>query len=145
MSPYRLWLLFESVRGAPYELGAKWPLGAPPEDVRTRAVDCSGFIRWLIHAAGGPELPHGSYNQWQYVRDVLQWRPVNYADLRYTVQDGGRAFIAFKAPGRKRHGHVWVVYRGATMESYAKGGVWSRGYAQLARSASACYEIPCER
>lgn len=135
-----------------YRLGAKWDLRLGLNDILRDQppVDCSGYVRWLLYKAG-LWLPDGSQTQWAYVRDVLQWRAVEYKNLRYTEADPTRLFIAFKkrvyrAGQLSAHGHVWLVHAGATIES-ASGlkGVGSRPWRHLYGMASACYEVPVAR
>lgn len=145
----RLKLLYDRVQGSPYKLGAKWPLGADSAEVRGTPVDCSGFVRWLLHRSG-VHLPDGSQQQLAYVRDVLEWRPVEYDNLRYTVNDPMRLFIAFRkdrrdARGHYRYGHVWLVRKGKTIECYSRVGVGSLPWQRRKAIADACYEVPVRR
>ena len=141
VDPLKVLVMFRAVEGSPYRLGAKWPLGAPPSRVKGTPVDCSGFLRWLLYECG-LDLPDGSANQREYVENVLKWRKIPYADLHWTVADGGRLFVAFKSPTKSGHGHVWLVNAGHSMESCSSGGVCRRPWKRLERYASACFEVP---
>lgn len=54
--------------GAPYFLGAKWPLD---KTAPQGPIDCSGFVRWLYKQASGILVPDGSYHQYDASEPVL--------------------------------------------------------------------------
>ena len=125
-----------------YKLGAKAPsLSASSSDIH--AIDCSGWVRWVLHRSG-ITLPDGSQQQWAHVRDVLGWRKVPYSNMRYAENDPKRLFIAFKRATKSKHGHVWLICCGYTMESYGGNGVGARWWSSvsLVRAVEACYEVP---
>lgn len=137
--------IFNRTRGrVRYKLGAKPALGLAPDKVTVS--DCSGYMRYIFDQCG-LWLPDGSYSQYMYIRDRLRWPMVVYNNLKYTVGDPHRLFIAFKMPvqrpdGTLSHGHVWCVYMGNTIECYSPRGVGSRRYTALAKIVDRCFEVP---
>lgn len=111
--------------GNQYGLGDKVPIGADSSDVRGEDVDCSGYVRWLLHRATGEvfDIKDGSWIQHDFVKEIgFKRSTVQNATLSDNVLR-----IAFLAPGRiGRIGHVALILNGRTLESHSGTGPDSR-------------------
>lgn len=124
-----------------YALGAKAKhLNCLPAEIK--AIDCSGFVRYLIHQLTGAILPDGSYHQHDWCKK--QGLP----KAKYSPDAGGQdqiLRIAFITPS-KHHpvGHVWLVLNGSTLESHGHTvGPDSRPWntSVLRKHVGDCYEL----
>jgi cell wall-associated NlpC family hydrolase len=126
-----------------YQWGGKPSPLIPPEHLT--GCDCSGFVRYLLLRNSNAEIPDGSANQHEWA--AAHCKPIaNYQDLRYTVHDAGRLFIAFEYPPRPI-GHVWLVCSGHAIECHGPGGHVMRNWrlwndAILSRIETGCFELP---
>lgn len=138
----KLKLVFDKCKGrVKYKLGAKVPLGVDTNDIQR--IDCSGWSRYHLHRASGVEMPDGSQVQLGWARKNLR-KLASYSDVQYAKDDGSRLFIAFLSPkpGDDWPRHVWFVYMGKTMESYATGGVNSRAWnSRVLMGCKECFEV----
>lgn len=137
-----------------YSLGAKAPsLDAPLKSIR--AIDCSGYVRLLLHQASGSVwvLPDGSVQQREWAAKAGLHKLAQYADVEYAAEDGSRLFLCFLAPGaihKGAAGHVWLCLSDGhamrTIESRGGKGPSSRAWdsAVLAQHCSAAWELPAE-
>jgi cell wall-associated NlpC family hydrolase len=147
MTPIDLSVLeatFRSMAGrVRYLMGAKAP-SIDCDPARITRLDCSGWVRYAIHRAGGPTLPDGSVQQREWAVAHGLRRLAHYSDVHYTADDPDRLFLCFLAPNAGKAGHVWLVRAGRTMESCGGRGVCSRSWdtAVLALNADAAYELP---
>lgn len=118
-----------------YELGAKARFGAKPLRDFTK-IDCSGFVRWLIHMASGVRMPDGSWNQrvWCQKQGFKQNPYKSVAGLK-----DNRLRIAFIDPTKGKSGHVWLIINGKTIESYGGHGVGRRRWNSLGLYLKAKY------
>ncbi len=143
-------------QGIRYGLGSKAPsLSSPVHTIP--AIDCSGYVRWLLFQASGGtlKLPDGSQNQraWaeQNLREIGSYR--NAA----AYMTGTRLFIAFIRPhhnGCGAVGHVWLLLDGdngagvaaETVESCGGRGVCSRPWntGTLLREVYSVFELETE-
>lgn len=129
-----------------YRLGAK--ARASQQTGEIEEIDCSGYVRYLMQRCGVPDFPDGTWAQSRWLAKS-DWASKRYNDLRYTVNDPTRLFVAgfteySDARGRRRHGHIWLVHQGRTLESYGGVGVGSRSWSHptLKRLVKFCYEVP---
>ena len=99
-----------------YKLGAKISLGADSSTIK--AIDCSGYVRWLLYRISGHDIGDGSWNQ-RRVIDEDGFQHCNYADC---AKMDDKLRIAFINPSDGKAGHVWLVINGMTLESYSKNG-----------------------
>jgi hypothetical protein len=103
-----------------YELGAKvWRLGrTQPEQIH--ALDCSGFIEYVLYWTTDPHvnIPSGSSNQESWCRTHLT--EGDYATDAPRID--GILRIAFRHRTRRRVGHVWFILNGSSLESTERGG-----------------------
>ena len=99
-----------------YKLGAKCKIDADSSEIK--AIDCSGFVRWLIYRISGFDIDDGSWIQRRYL-DTMGFTYCNYADCA-KLDDKLR--IAFINPEDGKAGHVWLVVNGMTIESYGHNG-----------------------
>jgi cell wall-associated NlpC family hydrolase len=135
--------VFRNMRGRVlYDFGGK----AADLDMDSHGIediDCSGFVRFALHRAGGPTLPDGSVNQHAWCEEHALYQVEKYSDLRHTVKDKSRLFICFIPPKGRKAGHVWLVRGGFTYESHGGVGVdarkWNTGV--LYRNCTAVYEL----
>lgn len=123
-----------------YKLGAKCALDADSASIKQ--IDCSGVVRWWLHRAAGIQLPDGSQQQLAWARANLR-KLEKYSDVQYAAGDDSRLFIAFLSPkpGKAWPRHVWLVWKGKTMESYGGHGVGGRPWNHFARSCKDCFEV----
>lgn len=124
-----------------YSLGAKAPhLNCSPSEIT--AIDCSGFVRYLIYQLTGMTIRDGSYNQHDWC--IAQRLPQAEYDDDASSSDCILR-IAFIVPSRQHHiGHVWLILNGMTLESHGhtKGPdrrPWSTRV--LLDDVDACYEL----
>ena len=111
--------------GNQYGLGDKVPIGADSSEVQDEDVDCSGYVRWILHRATNEvfDIKDGSYIQHDYVKKI--------GFKKSTVANGTLADdvlrIAFLPPGRiGKIGHVALILNGKTIESHSGTGPDSR-------------------
>jgi hypothetical protein len=111
--------------GNQYGLGAKVPLDTDSTDMPGLAVDCSGYVRWLIYKAtkGTVVMPDGSWIQHEWIRDRgFKKSSVDAANLR-----DGAVRIAFLSPQDGGGiGHVALILNDSTLESHGGTGPDSR-------------------
>jgi len=106
-----------------YKLGAKAPhLGC--DSAKISHLDCSGFVRYLIHRISGFVIPDGSANQLAWV--AAQGFKQSTYDANGAGLCDNRLRIAFIGAYRGKVGHVWLVLNGQTIESYGGRGVGRR-------------------
>jgi len=141
--------VFHNMEGrVTYSLGGKaQSLDEDSHDID--AIDCSGFVRYAVAKATNEQvvMPDGSFIQHEWCEQSGLHKLGQYSDVQYAKGDPHRLFVGFIAPHEGHPGHVWLVYKGQTLESHGGGaGVDSRPWdtAILANSACACYELPCE-
>ena len=124
-----------------YELGAKAPaLSCKPEQIN--AIDCSGFVRWLIYNAthGQVTMPDGSQNQLAFCRKS-DYKSTDYDN---TSLLDNRLRIAFMSPahGQQWPRHVWLIINGQTIESYGGHGPGRRTWNNhILKPVSACFVL----
>lgn len=119
IQPWKALALTKSLQdaGVSYQLGAKAnPLSAQAGEFD--AIDCSGFVRWLIFHATGQEIPDGSVHQhdWAIQHGCKQ---STFADAH---SDDDLIRIAFLVPAGGKPGHVVLILNGYTMESHGGAG-----------------------
>lgn len=107
--------------GNQYEFGGKVEIDADTAEVRAEGVDCSGYVRWLVHRAtgGAVTMPDGSAVQHEWVRDAgFKASSVPAARLL-----DGVVRIAFLSPTAGGGiGHVALIRNGLTFESHGGAG-----------------------
>lgn len=114
--------------GNQYEFGGKVDLDADSAEVRAEGVDCSGYVRWLIHRAtnGAVTMPDGSWVQHEWVQEA-GFKPSTIASAQLL---DGYLRIAFMSPRRGGGiGHVALILDGQTMESHGGAGPNRRKWA----------------
>jgi len=124
-----------------YLLGAKVPLDFKSEQIKK--IDCSGWVRWLIHLICGIKLPDGSQNQLSYCKSHFR-QLAKYSDVLYAAEDSSRLFIAFLSPkpGQEWPRHVWLIWKGRTVESAGGKGVCQRDWnTGILKNCVACFEV----
>ena len=120
-----------------YQMGGKVKLSAEPSDIK--AIDCSGFTRYLINrVTDGQVTPvDGSdeQNAWCKKHKLLAQTYSHVAGL-----SDGCLRIAFMP---RPHGHVWLVMDGMTIESHGGKGPHRRTWSTpiLTRSVKTCYVL----
>lgn len=132
---------------AKYGLGRKWAIDAQPAQLIGKPVDCSGFVRWLLHQASGGQvtMPDGSWHQRNWCHDQ-GFADVNYAEAS---KCDSRLRIAFMLPEMNhsgeqlRPGHVWLIISGKTIESCGGKGPTRRAWntPTLYTNADACFVL----
>ena len=132
------------VRGTKYGLGAKsHDLNSSPLDAP--AIDCSGFLRYLLFKATGGTLliPDGSTNQndWAASQGLKHYGKANYGNCEN--HDGFLRLCFCRASASEPIGHVWLCYNGMTLESHASIGPSSRAWDTpvLSRIVTDCYVL----
>jgi hypothetical protein len=129
-----------------YHMGAKaHPLDAEPADIK--ALDCSGFTRYLIHKVtdGQVTMVDGSdeQNAWCKHHKLRAEKYMHVAGL----SDGllRTAFMPrIYKDGKLAHaGHVWLVLNGKTLESHGHTGPDSRDWNTpvLTARVKTCYVL----
>jgi hypothetical protein len=140
-------------QGVTYRLGAKAnQLHDPPSKIT--ALDCSGFVRWIIAQATDFQLilPDGSQMQREWASTAGLHQLSKYSDCN-TYLTEKRLFIAFIRPnynGAGTIGHVWLCGQfdndreAETMESRGGIGVDSRPWDSLVlrKQVYSCFELP---
>lgn len=131
-----------------YRLGAK----ARPtmQTGEIDELDCSGYMQYLMRRSGAPDFPDGSWLQSRYAMSHGWHKLAQYRDVTYAAKDPKRLFLAFFPErqdnlGRRRYGHIWLVYMGKTIECCGSGGVTRRQWNQrtLLARVETCWEVPC--
>lgn len=106
--------------GNQYRLGGKAPsLKADSATIAGIGIDCSGYVRWILHRATGDDLviPDGSVNQADWCREVgLKSSTVGLCG----ESDGAVRLAQWSNPGGV--GHIALVHNGQTIESHGKAG-----------------------
>ena len=132
------------MRHTTYGLGAKSrDLNSYPLD--THAIDCSGFLRYLLCKASGGNLiiPDGSTNQndWALAQGLKHYGKANYGNCEN--HDGFLRLCFCRASADEPIGHVWLCYNGMTLESHADIGPDSRPWDTevLSRIVTDCYVL----
>jgi len=125
-------------KGIKYKLGAKVRFSTPVKDFLY--IDCSGFVRWLLHMCSGVRIPDGSWNQRKYFEEQ------GYKQNPYAMVAGlkdNRLRIAFMNPVGGKSGHVWLVINGQTIESRSGKGVSRRRWnsPSLLNNVDYCFTI----
>jgi hypothetical protein len=124
-----------------YGFGSKAKLNDEPQKIT--AIDCSGFVQYVIYQATKKQmvLPAGSWNQRVWC-DNQKLSKVEYSSAN---EKDGWLRIAFIAPKSKTvPGHVWLILDGMTLESHGptKGPnrrAWSEKI--LKSNVYACYKF----
>lgn len=129
-----------------YLMGAKARASAQTSEIAE--LDCSGYVRYLMQRCGAPDFPDGTWDQSRWLAKS-GWEPKEYGNLKHTVADPTRLFVAgfteySDARGHRRHGHIWLVHAGKTIECYGGVGVGSRAWSHktLRSLVTFCYEVP---
>jgi len=111
--------------GVKYGLGSKAKsLNAKPSEYRDqnggKAIDCSGFVRYLLHFVFALDIPDGSVNQ----RDWIKANGFKKCAPSDVGNKDGAVRIAFlpPIPGVRKVGHVMLVVNGETCESHGGKG-----------------------
>lgn len=110
--------------GNQYKLGGKVNrLTADSSIVGSMGIDCSGYVRWLLHRATHDSLviPDGSVNQGEYIENMGFKRSTVEACKR----EDGVLRIAQYHP-QSGVGHICLVINGTTIESHGGTGPDSR-------------------
>jgi hypothetical protein len=126
-----------------YGFGAKAALGASPASIH--AIDCSGFVRYLMYQAtnGHLTMPDGSWIQQEWC-DHRKLKAVTYSS---TAANDPILRIAFLPPTTHHHhhhaGHVWLILGGQTIESHGGAGPSRRPWNTpiLLNNVQHCYEL----
>lgn len=109
--------------GNQYRLGGKAPkLTADSATIRGLGIDCSGYVRWILHRATGDELviPDGSVQQAEWADSVgLKRSTVEACALL-----DGVVRMAQLPPTASRSGvgHITLILDGQTIESRGGAG-----------------------
>jgi len=119
-----------------YKYAAKAPnINCKPTAIKR--IDCSGFVRWLIHNASNGEvtMPDGSWNQnaWCHSLGLKKTAYSNCALL------DNRLRIAFI--GCHPIGHVWLCFNSKTIESYGGHGVGRQSWRVYQKKVDICYVL----
>jgi len=123
-----------------YGLGSKAPsLSCDPSAIK--AIDCSGFVRYIIYKAtgGAVHMPDGSWVQ----HDWCKHQQFMTADYKTEAQQQDNWLrIAFLPKHEKHPGHVWLVLNGKTLESHGHKGPDRRPWDTSAlKKVNACYVL----
>lgn len=109
--------------GDQYRLGGKAPkLTADSATIRGLGIDCSGYVRWILHRATGDELvmPDGSVQQGDWAESTGFKRSSVDACL---LADGVvRLAQLSPAVSRSGIGHIALIHDGQTIESSGGSG-----------------------
>jgi cell wall-associated NlpC family hydrolase len=127
--------MYQCLNRVKYKMGAKARLGDTPMKDFVY-IDCSGFVRWLLHIASGVRMPDGSYNQRKWCEQ--QGFAVNPYRKVAGLKDN-RLRIAFIDASKGKAGHVWLIVNGKTIESYGGHGVGRRRWNSLGLYLKAKY------
>lgn len=117
-----------------YLLGAKAKLSRSPD--RIRAIDCSGFVRYVIYktSASNKKIADGSFQQQKWF-EKNGYKKTSYSSVASKID--GIVRIAFKKAIKekitnsetgkeewrvKERGHVWFIINGKTFESRGRVG-----------------------
>jgi hypothetical protein len=128
-----------------YGMGAKAALGAEPGDIK--AIDCSGFTRYLIHRVtdGQVTLVDGSdeQNAWckrHHLRAEKYMQVAGLSDGQLRIAFIPRVYHDGKVA---KAGHVWLVMDGETIESHGGKGPDRRAWNSpvLTARVKACYVL----
>jgi len=122
-----------------YELGAKARI-LSRQAAEITSLDCSGFVQYVVFKVCGLTIPEGSVQQREWL-EKLKYHRVSYAQTA-RLRDGVLR-LAFIPPSAGKHGHVWFVLNGRTIECYSGGGVNNRAWwtPKLKNAVTACFEI----
>lgn len=103
-----------------YVLGAKVWHVKTTEPSKITALDCSGFVKYLVYRTASPKInmPAGSWHQEKWCKKYL--RKVDYA--KEAPKKDGKVRIAFRDKTPSEIRHVWLVVNGWTIECTTKGG-----------------------
>lgn len=109
--------------GNQYRLGGKAPrLTADSATIRGLGIDCSGYVRWILHRATGDELviPDGSVQQADWAQEIGLKRSTVEAGLLLD----GVVRLAQLSPSASRSGvgHIVLILNGQTIESHGSAG-----------------------
>jgi len=112
-------------KGVDYGFGSKDPnLGTWPIDYS--AIDCSGFVRAILaYSTLGQtqryDMPDGSFLEADWFK-AQGFKATTYA---MTENVDGHVRVGIHRPGGRGGdsvGHIWLVYRGQSIESYGGNG-----------------------
>lgn len=118
------------VPGNQYEWGGKVDDDADSKEVVEGGIDCSGYTKWLTARCAGVEIPDGSVNQHDWVKE----QGFKKSSVDAALLMDGYLRIAFLVPlyrsGRLvRAGHVLFIRNAMTFESRGGAGpdrrVWN--------------------
>lgn len=116
------------MKGCKYKLGAKAPFTAQLADIKE--IDCSGFVRLLIHKGCGVVIPDGSFNQGS-------WFESNHFKVSDTasckLKDGILRLLWMTPKQGGGIGHIAFCLNGNTYESYGGHGPGSRMFTGLSK------------
>jgi hypothetical protein len=122
-----------------YGFGSKAGFHTKPEQIK--AIDCSGFVRYVIYQAtsGHVVMPDGSWIQNDWCK-AKHFERVKYATA---AGNDGWLRIAFLPPKPGHAGHVWLILNGKTMESHGHKGPHRRPWDTkvLKSQAKDCYKV----
>lgn len=117
----------------PYKMGGKalsldCDSSVLGEDVHgvMRGIDCSGFVRYILHRISNVDMPDGSWNQ----RDWCQKQGFKVCPYSDCAKKDDILRIAFLNKENDDAGHVWLIISGMTIESHGRSkvnGVWQDG------------------
>lgn len=115
-----------------YTWGAKAPKGTldnyPPKYTQS---DCSNFIRCLLAylTQGNLVIPDGSFEQYSWflntVNNNLKFKESSYTNCGLNDEHIRICFLLDSECGDR---HVWLVYKGTTIECHGSAGVKSRSW-----------------
>lgn len=133
-------------RAIGYGFGDKDPkLGVFPPDYKL--IDCSGFVRTaLFYATDGESgkynFPDGSCNQHAWFEQG-GFKGTEYGECSNIDQHVRVGVHAPQGRGGDAIGHIWLVYEGATIESYGGNGPGSHAWNSTwyPESVDACYVL----
>jgi len=110
--------------GNQYKLGGKVNrLNADSSVVRAMGIDCSGYVRWILHRSTHDELvmPDGSVQQADWLDDMGFKRSSIEA---CKLKDGVLRIVQYRPTSGI--GHIALVLNGETIESHGGTGPDSR-------------------
>ena len=126
--------------GNQYEFGGKVSLDADSSTVAASGIDCSGYVRWLLHRAtkGRVSIPDGSAVQ----HDWFKEHKFKLSSVASACLMDGVLRVAFLPPS-SGIGHVLLIRDGQTFESHGSAGpnrrTWTgRGYQGRCRVYVCC-------
>jgi cell wall-associated NlpC family hydrolase len=108
--------------GNQYRLGGKAPsLDADSATIGRIGIDCSGYVRWILHRATGNRLviPDGSWHQAEWAEAT----GLKTSTILAGSATDGRVRLAYMKPlSQGGVGHIALIHNARTIESSGKRG-----------------------